>query len=368
MLDRARLEYSKIREGADFGGRYALSLLEQSRFGPFIIRHWRTLGTCAVASTAIALLYLLAAAPTYTAQTQILIDPGLPNVLRDQTIEPPMAMDSQQVETEIAVLKSEEVALAVIDRLKLADNAAFKPRFLSDYLPDWAVSKEAQSHLEHEKSRVLLANFQKNMSVRRIGVSYAIDVYYTSADPEQAALIANTIAEEYIRFQTEARANAAKIGSEWLEARLSDLRTQMNQSARKMQEHRARRNYSLGSSQRQSSQQEPADAAASGPKPVPEAVTEEDLESTANTYRRIYENYLQSYTATLQRQSFPISNARVITRAAAPLNSSRSTGLLLSLALALGLATGAGIGHVRDRVSAHRRVIATDEASRHLVN
>ena len=367
MLDRVRNEFSKIRDGAGVCGQDALALVARSKFGPFLIKHWGTLGKSAATTMTLALLYILAANPTYTAQTQILIDPGLPNVLRDQSIEPPLAMDSQQVETEIAVLKSEEVALAVIRRLKLDENPAFKPRFLSDRLPAWAVSKEAQMEVERERSRVLLANFQRNMSVRRIGVSYAIDVFYTSADPHQAALIANTIAEEYIHFQTETRANAAKIGSEWLESRLADLRAEMNQSARKMQEHRARRNYSLGSSQRPSSQQDPGDAVGQGSKPAAEVVTEEDLESTANTYRRIYENYLQSYTATLQRQSFPISNARVITKAAAPLNSSRPTGLILFLALAFGLLVGAGIGHVQDRASTQRSGIEPLDATRQLV-
>ena len=370
MLDRIRSEFSKLRAGANACRQDALDFLARSKFGPLLITHWRTLAKSASVALTIAVLYLLAANPTYTAQTQILIDPGLPNVLRDQTTEPPMAMDSQQVETEIAVLKSEEVALAVIRRLKLDENPALKPRFISDRLPDWAVSDEAQAEAERERPRLLLASFQRNMSVRRIGVSYAIDVFYTSTDPQQAALIANTIAEEYIRFQTETRANAAKIGSEWLEARLADRAYRDESSARKMQEHRARRNYSLSSSQRPTSQQDSADTSGSGAKPAPETVTEEDLESTANTYRRIYENFLQSYTATLQRQSFPISNARVITKAAAPLNSSRPTGLILSLALAVGLMIGAVIGHVRDRAvnslnsSAHVRQPLAGEHAR----
>ena len=118
-------------------GRPVRSWIEQSRFGPFLLRHWKIILKSAAATTLIALLYLLTSAPVYTAQTQILIDPGLPNVLRDQTIEPPMAMDSQQVETEIAVLRSEEVALAVIDRLKLRDNPEFKSTAIYQYFPSY---------------------------------------------------------------------------------------------------------------------------------------------------------------------------------------------------------------------------------------
>lgn len=348
-------------------GRPVRSWVEQSRFGPFLLRHWKIILKSAAVTTLIALLYLLASAPVYTAQTQILIDPGLPNVLRDQTIEPPMAMDSQQVETEIAVLRSEEVALAVIDRLKLQDSTQFKATSLSDYLPSWLTSDDTRLGVEREKARALVANFQKNMTVRRIGVSYAIDVYYTSTNAEQAALIANAIAEEYIRFQTETRSNAAKLGSQWLESRLADLRAEMNQASRKMQEHRARRDYSIGGSARlvppAAQAATPSDSTTPA-QPAPEAVTEEDLESTANTYRRIYENYLQSYMGTLQRQSFPISNARVITKAARPLNPTRPAGLILSMAFLFGAALGAAIGHVGDRLKVRVPAARAGETTR----
>src|SRR5690606_13723424 len=57
--------------------------------------------------------------------------------------------------------------------------------------------------------------------------------------------------------------------------------------------------------------------------------TLEELETTAETYRRIYESFLQAYTASVQRQSYPVSDVRIITPATAPLSKSSPSGSLI---------------------------------------
>ncbi len=46
------------------------------------------------------------------------------------------------------------------------------------------------------------------------------------------------------------------------------------------------------------------------------------LESSSQTYRALYENFLQKYTQAVQDQSFPISEARVVAPAEPPLRKS----------------------------------------------
>src|SRR5262249_24868233 len=66
-----------------------------------------------------------------------------------------------------------------------------------------------------------------------------------------------------------------------------------------------------------------------------------DLMSNAQTYRALYDNFLQRYMESVQQQSFPVTEARVITAATRPLSKSSRKVLL-----GLGLATlvGGGIG------------------------
>ncbi len=339
----------EVREVADYLRMSVVSYREVLRL---LQRHFKTIAMTTGAVVAIAILLLFLAEPVFTAQTQVLIDPGLQSVLHEQSDDPPVAMDSQQLETQIAVLRSEEVSKAVVQRFNLTEDAEFRVRYAADYLVPWSLSRETNAKSEEERFRLVLAKFRKNLAVRRIGVSYAIDIYFTSRDPEQAARIANGIAEAYMRFQLDMRANAARDGSRWLEARLNEVRHDMNAAARKMQEYRAGQNYSIraavpAKSVSTTSASDPSQASKEVLHDDP--LTLEELESTASTYRRTYETVLQSFMAAVQRQSFPISNARIITNATPPLVQSRQTGLFILLAVAVGVLAGTVVGYLRDR-------------------
>src|SRR5262249_45870148 len=74
-----------------------------------------------------------------------------------------------------------------------------------------------------------------------------------------------------------------------------------------------------------------------------------ELESTAQSYKTVYENYLRRYMEAVQEQSFPVSEARIISPATRPLRkSSPKTFLVLAITGLVGLALGFGIGVLRD--------------------
>ena len=77
-------------------------------------------------------------------------------------------------------------------------------------------------------------------------------------------------------------------------------------------------------------------------------VTLRQLESSAKTYRSQYDSLLQKYTETQQQQSFPITEARMITAAESGFKSSPVTSRVLSFAILGGLLLGAGIGWLRE--------------------
>jgi succinoglycan biosynthesis transport protein ExoP len=81
------------------------------------------------------------------------------------------------------------------------------------------------------------------------------------------------------------------------------------------------------------------------------------LESSAQSYRTLYDNFLQHYTELIQQQSLPIAEARVISLASDPLDkSSPRTLRVLALALLGGLGCGAGLALLRELLD---RVIRT---------
>jgi succinoglycan biosynthesis transport protein ExoP len=74
-----------------------------------------------------------------------------------------------------------------------------------------------------------------------------------------------------------------------------------------------------------------------------------ELDSNAQTYRALYDNFLQKYMESVQQQSFPITDARVITAATPPRGKSGpKTMLALAGATFVGVAFGLAIGAWRD--------------------
>ncbi|WP_048645954.1 GumC family protein [Nitratireductor soli] len=90
-----------------------------------------------------------------------------------------------------------------------------------------------------------------------------------------------------------------------------------------------------------------------------------ELESRATTYRRMYESVLQQLIVTLQKQSFPIGDARMVTAATPPLAKTwPKTTLIIPLSLMLGFAGGLGLAGLRDVLD--RRINSGERLGREL--
>ena len=138
-----------------------------------------------------------------------------------------------------------------------------------------------------------LAIFQSKLGVNRVSVSYVIEISFTSRDPEKAARIANATADAYVREQLLSKIAAMEQGNEWLEARLNELRRKLNAATQAAQAFRARHDYSIPEGA-------PTDRTAitgeAGADKF-EAPTLEELEATADTYRKLYGSVLEAFTS-----------------------------------------------------------------------
>lgn len=336
----------------------------------FIRQYSLTIATSIFITVACVILFISVTQPIYTARTEIIIDPKMPQLLREQTSGVSLSLDNSQVESQIAVLRSEKIAEAVVSNLKLMDDREFQPskgglfRFLMRFL-GWPYPVNSGA-TDLERKRAAIGVFEEGLDVSRVGLSYAIEILYSSNDPDKAARIANAVTDAYVRDQLDSKSQTSRQGSEWLEQRIDQLRQQMNAAAEQVQRYKATHDYRIarralpdGAAAQVSS---PATAGAESSSPLPSSAKSgairrerslEELESTAVTYRRIYESYLQAFTEAVQRQSFPVADARVITYATRPLSKSRpKTLLLLAFGIMLGGLAGLAIAflrHMQDR-------------------
>ena len=181
-------------------------------------------------TTALGLTYLFTATPKYTATARMVIDTHHMQLFQQQPFQASPVIDSGAVETQVEILKSKNVSLSVIKNLRLTDDPEFVASggglvgavvgFVSGIVsPD---EPEAKADLTARA----LGRFQHDESVSRVGLSYAMDINFTSTNPAKAAQIANAIGDAYITDQLESKYQATRRASKWLQDRIKELRAQ----------------------------------------------------------------------------------------------------------------------------------------------
>lgn len=180
----------------------------------------------------LGLTYLYTAVPTYTATASLLIDTRKAQVLEKQTDFSNVVVDTGMVQSQIEILKSQNIGRAVIGHLRLTED----PEFAGDENPGFVklllnqifsiFGRATSPPTEALRQRLVLAGFESKLTVTRLGQSYVIEVGFQSTDPEKAARIANAVAAAYFDDQLEAKYTAIRRASAWLLDRLKELRTQ----------------------------------------------------------------------------------------------------------------------------------------------
>ena len=74
-----------------------------------------------------------------------------------------------------------------------------------------------------------------------------------------------------------------------------------------------------------------------------------DLKSSADTYKTLYDNFVKRYTEAIEQQSFPYTEARLVTKAVPPMKRTyRKSLLIVAMTPLMGLVLGIGLGALRD--------------------
>jgi len=320
------------REQARTPGRR--EFLDLRDIGALLRRYGPLIGAATLAGLVIGAVWALMTPAAYTATAQLVIDPKAVQLSREEAREQSGGVEAAQVESQMAVMRSDRIAELVINRLNLTKEPMFARAVRGIESPTVA-------------TQVVIGMFAPKLDVRRQGLSYVIDVAFTAPDPALAAKIANAVAEAYVDDARDARTAAARVGAEWLERRVAQLRQNMNEAALALQEFKAGRDYRIY--RRQPQAQNPVQGAAGvsdarGDQNVRfDRNTLEELETTAQSYRKIYETALQGYAEAVQRQSNPLIETRMLSPATKPLGKSHPrTRLIMALGMLIGLLGGTG--------------------------
>jgi succinoglycan biosynthesis transport protein ExoP len=199
-------------------------------------RQWRLVAAFAFAFAILGVVYVLTSVPVYTADTSVLIDRSDSQVINQLAAFGQMDDDEGTVLSQVELLKSDTIAYAVADKLKLVDNPEFMgPKnslfsvatlksfvnFRSWFADDVAVAPDPEM-----RRRGAAETVAGNIDVERVGRSYVLDVSYTSQSPDLARDIAAAIADVYLVDKLNSKYEATRRAGEWLQERIEELRQQ----------------------------------------------------------------------------------------------------------------------------------------------
>ncbi|MBW7971551.1 polysaccharide biosynthesis tyrosine autokinase [Bradyrhizobium sp. BR 10289] len=199
-----------------------------------------------IACVGLASAYCMTAEKKYTSTAALIIDSRKTQMLNQQSTSSPMGvdtpLDSATVDSQVEILKSDKVGLAVIKDLDLIHNPEFVSKDSSWLSSVLGLFFERTPPSEQSLTRLVLMQLQRNLAVKRKALSYVIEVSYKSRDPELSAHIANAVAEAYFVDALEAKYQASKRAASWLQDRLKELRAQASAADRAVADYKAKNN------------------------------------------------------------------------------------------------------------------------------
>lgn len=215
------------------------------------VEYWRTLRKRKWAIMAFALVVTLLAGvvafvstPIYEAKTTLLIETNKQKVVTIEDVYGGVGASREYFQTQVEIIKSREVSLKTIAKLKLYDNPEFDPRvpkkgaaaFLEQI--GFATQEEPKVWNEATLTEAAFGGFAANLSIEPIRLSQLVVVKFTSPDAALAAQVSNALAQTYIENDLDARYQMTRTASAWLQERLAGLKSKLNESEQVLQGYR----------------------------------------------------------------------------------------------------------------------------------
>ncbi len=199
-------------------------------------RQWRVLGYCVIAALGLGVVYLITTVPLYTASVDIIIDSRKSQDQLSSTIAE-LTLDTGAIDSQVEVLKSDNVALGVVNVLALDQDPEFNGLGLSIFgtafgfirtvldVRNWFTQTDIIEIDRKQKAReYAVFILKKYLNVKRVARTYVLTIAFTWPDRRKAQTIANAFADAYFADQLDSRYVLAKRAAGWLNDRIAELK------------------------------------------------------------------------------------------------------------------------------------------------
>ena len=236
------------------GYPWQLAIPQQMEEGIHLLDYWKIIVKrkwiillCFVVTVVTAYFWTRRQVPLYQAQTTLEIDFDNANILpyRDFIGHNYPSLRFEYVQTQCAILQSKSLASRVAKALRLDGDPMFQKRQAGPASPPAAPGlasdlDSAEKGGDDESSTFAVPPEEEfspwagvvrgGLSVQPVKESQLIQIMYISPKPELACKIVNTVADEYIQMNFEARFLATQQAADFLKKQLTQLKSKLERS------------------------------------------------------------------------------------------------------------------------------------------
>lgn len=198
-------------------------------------RQWRVVVLFGALASVLGLIFVFTATPLYTSTVNVLIDRSNSQVVEQLSTIGSVLDDEASILSQVELLQSDTIALAVVDKLDLVNDADFLRSggsLLSSVRQMWRATKSIFASADPAADAQRLkdarigaaAQLKANLSISRVGKTYVLEIDYQSPSAELSSKVANAFGEAYLVDKLSSKYEATRRASDWLQDRISDLR------------------------------------------------------------------------------------------------------------------------------------------------
>jgi uncharacterized protein involved in exopolysaccharide biosynthesis/Mrp family chromosome partitioning ATPase len=211
-------------------------------------RRWIIVPT--VLAFGLAMVAVNLVTPRYKSEARILID-GRENIFLRPNAERPeerQVLDPEAVTSQVQLVLSRDLARAVIRKNKLAELPEFDPvlRGVSPLRSLLALVGVVRDPLRLTPEERVLDAYYERLAAFAVDKSRVIAIEFQSQDPDLAAQVANSIAEEYLVLQQTAKQGQARTAGQWLSGEIDSLRKKVADAESRVEDFRSKSGLFVG--------------------------------------------------------------------------------------------------------------------------
>jgi capsular exopolysaccharide synthesis family protein len=186
-------------------------------------RRWTVLTVMTVLAAAVAIVSFKMQ-PVYEATARVEVEADTPAIqsLNDLFRGEGGASDDAFLQTQVDVLKSENLAWRTVQQLGLGQQAEFAPGGVAQA----SVSAATQANL--------IGAFRGHLRVQLMRDSRMVEVTFDSTDPQLAARAANALVNNYTEYNFHEKYDATRQASGFMEQQLDELKAKVEKSQQAM--------------------------------------------------------------------------------------------------------------------------------------